>query len=61
MKLQDPENTRHPFSNSPYNALDNLLEDCKLIDHDWKHFYVNDAVARQGAHAKGKATKRYYR
>jgi len=43
------------------NVLDNLLDGCKVIDHDWRYSYVNDALARQGAHAKGKATKRYYR
>jgi hypothetical protein len=61
MELQDPENSRDSFSNSPSNAVDNLLEDCKVIHHDRRYFCVNDAAARQVAHAKRKAAKRHYR
>lgn len=32
-----------------YNhALDNMLEGCQVIDHDWRYIYINDAAARQG-------------
>jgi PAS domain S-box-containing protein len=31
-----------------HNALDTMLEGCRIIDFDWRYQYVNDAAARQG-------------
>lgn len=31
-----------------HRTLDNMLEGCQIIDHDWRYIYVNDAAARQG-------------
>ena len=30
------------------NALDNMMEGCQILDHDWTYVYVNDAAARHG-------------
>src|SRR5689334_24193939 len=29
-------------------TLDNMLEGCQIIDHDWRYIYVNKAAAHQG-------------
>src|SRR5215212_9310834 len=29
-------------------TLDNMLEGCQIIDHDWRYRYINKAAARQG-------------
>jgi len=34
------------------NALDNMMEGCQIISHDWRYIYVNEAVARHGRHKK---------
>ena len=31
-----------------HHALDNMLEGCQIIDHDWRYIYTNDAAAKQG-------------
>ncbi|MBI4212839.1 MAG: PAS domain-containing protein [Chloroflexi bacterium] len=33
-------------------ALDNMLEGCQVISHDWRYVYVNDTVAKQAHRAK---------
>ncbi len=33
-------------------TLDNMLEGCQIISHDWRYLYVNDAAARQGHRTK---------
>lgn len=30
------------------NALDNMMEGCQIINHDWEYIYVNDSAARHG-------------
>ena len=30
------------------NALDNMMEGCQILDHDWNYIYANDAAARHG-------------
>lgn len=32
-------------------TLDNLIEGCQVVDHDYRYLYLNAAAARQGKHA----------
>src|SRR5271157_450910 len=33
-------------------SVDNMIEGCQIIDHDWRYLYVNEAVAKQGRKTK---------
>ena len=39
-------------------TMDNMLEGCMIIGHDWKYVYVNEAIARQGHQTKEKLVGR---
>jgi PAS domain S-box-containing protein len=46
MKSKNSESTYPSFKDFPYNAFDNLLEGCQIIDQDYKYLYINDAVVK---------------
>lgn len=34
------------------NAMDNMLEGCQIIGHDWRYIYINDAAERHNRRSK---------
>lgn len=42
----------YDLSNSKYSVFDNMIEGVQVIDYDWRYFYVNDAIAKQGFSTK---------
>ncbi len=40
------------LSSSKYSVFDNMIEGVQVIDYDWRYFYVNDSIAKQGLSTK---------
>jgi len=46
---------------SQYSILDNLLEGCQVIGHDWRYLYLNDVAAKHNHRPKEELLGRKYK
>ncbi|MCX5998855.1 MAG: PAS domain S-box protein, partial [Chloroflexi bacterium] len=56
--LKQPEESQGQAAAHRWSMLDNMLEGCQVIGYDWRHLYVNNAVARHGRRTREELTGR---